>query len=478
MKITFIDPPNFLEKRNIERVFGCTYSLYPIPNIFSLSNAALLEKEGFEVGYIDMANEGWGISRFRAFLRADNSAAYVFHSVNLSKACDILTHKLIREIRKDVLIIFSGPAPTYFSKDFLKDKNTFALRGETEFTLLELLRSFKEGAGFKKICGLSFLENGKVSDNPCRGLIENLDGLPFAARHLLKRNLYCNPKLPKRPFTAIQTSRNCSYQCIFCVPNSYNFARELEYRKYNQNNKPQVTMRSVTSVIAEFRLLKKEGYKSVSIIDDQFLWDEDRTISICKGINGLGIEWGCLARADRINEFVVREMAGAGCRYVDMGVESFSQLVLNDVRKALLVDRVLDAVSVLKRHKILVKINLALGVSALQTKDNIKEDIRLANKLDVDAVMFSLATPFPGTDFYQRAKENDWFIEGDYYPESVQSKSVISYPGLSYRELNSIIRMANISFYFNPRFIIKNLKRLAYPINFYYGLLALKRKFI
>jgi len=62
MKVTFIDPPDFLNKKNIERVFGCTYSLYPIPNIFSLTMAAVLEKEGFRVNYIDMANEGCGLT--------------------------------------------------------------------------------------------------------------------------------------------------------------------------------------------------------------------------------------------------------------------------------------------------------------------------------------------------------------------------------------------------------------------------------
>jgi len=478
MKITFIDPPNFLERKNIERVFGCTYSLYPIPNIFSLSNAALLESQGFEASYIDMANEGWHIGRFRAFLRTDNSDCFVFHSVNLSMRCDLFTFELIRKVKKDVFIIFSGPAPTYFAKDFLKDKNTFVIRGETEFALVELMRSLKNGTDFKKISGLSFLENGQVCNNSCRALMENLDELPFPARHLLKRNLYCNPKLFKRPFTAMQTSRNCSYQCIFCVPNSYNFARELEYKRYNENRKPPVRMRSAASVIDEFRLLKENGYKSVSIIDDQFLWNEDRTISICRGINGLGIEWGCLARADHINENVAGHLASAGCRYVDLGVESFSQLVLDDVRKTLSVDRVPEAISILKRHKILVKINLLLGISALQTKENIKEDIRIAKKLNVDAVMFSLATPFPGTAFYQRAKQNNWFVKGDYYPESVQSKTIINYPGLSYKELNRIVKLANLSFYFNPRFVIKNLKRLIFPVSLYYGLIALKRKFI
>lgn len=477
MKLTFIEPPNLLAKMAVERVFGCTYSLYPIPNIFSLSNAALLEQEGFRVGYIDMANAGWRLARFKEFLKTDKSNAYVFYSVNLSQKPDIFAYGIIREVKPDVSIVFSGPAPTYFAGDFLRDKNTFVVRGETELTLLELAQYFKNGGNLKSISGLSFLENGKVIENVSRSLIKNLDELPFPARRLLNRNMYYNPKLPKGPFTVVQTSRNCSYRCIFCVPNSYNFARELEYRRYN-NAKPPVRVRSAENVIDEFKLLKEEGYKSVSIIDDQFLWDAERTISICSGIKGLGIDWGCLARADHISANLAGCMEASGCRYIDIGVESFNQDVLDDIGKDLKTQDIYRAIGILKNRNILVKINLILGVSPLQTKDKIKTDIRKAKELDVDAVMFSLATPFPGTGFYQRAKLNNWFTAGDYYPESVQSKAVISYPGLSQRELDSIVKTANLSFYFSPKFLIKNLRQVLKPVNLFRGLLALKRKFI
>ncbi|TRZ95483.1 radical SAM protein [bacterium] len=477
IQITFIDPPALGRQLPVERVFGCTYSLYPIPNIFSLSAAAVLEKAGFRVNYIDMANERWGLNRVSDFFKKDDSRIYVFHSVNLSLEPDLKIHRLIRKSKENTAIVFTGPGPTYFIDYFLRDKNTFVARGEPELTLLELARALSNNLKISDITGLSFKDGERVINNPPRRLVDNLDELPFPARHLLKKDLYYNPKLAKLPFSAMQTSRNCSYRCMFCVPNSYNFARELEHRNYNQNNKPPVRMRSAENVICEFELLKNEGYRSISIIDDQFLWDDPRTISICEGIKGLGIEWGCLARVDRINENLASELASSGCKYVDLGVESFNQEVLDDARKDLKVEKIPEAISILKRNKILVKINLVLGISPLQTVACIKRDIRLARHLDVDAVMFSLATPFPGTDFYQRAKENHWFVKDGYHAESVQCKGIINYPGLSYRKLNQLVRLANLSFYFHPRFVFKNLKRLADPIGFYRSIVALKRKF-
>jgi radical SAM superfamily enzyme YgiQ (UPF0313 family) len=478
MKITFIEPPSLDRKPAVERVFGCTFSLYPIPNIFSLTSAALLEKSGFEVVYIDMATEKWGRKRFEDFLKKDSSEVYLLHSVNLSISNDLQAHGLLRSLRKDVFILFAGPAPTYSPKDFLKDEKTIVVRGEPEVTLLELMTYLNAGGNdLSKIAGISFLKGREIIDNPSRALIENLDSLPFPARHLLRRNLYYNPKLKGMPFTAMQTSRNCSYSCIFCVPNSGNFARELEYRRYNQNKKPPVRMRSASSVVSEFALLKGQGYRAVSIIDDQFLWDNQRTREICSGIKDMDMEWGCLARADHITEENALLLAQAGCRYVDLGVESFDQSVLDDVRKNLKGEKIPEAVRILKKQKILVKINLILGISPLQTPEGIKQDIRMAKRLDVDAVMFSIATPFPGTEFYSRAISNKWLSGKGYRPESVQNRAIIDYPALSSRQLNLLVKQANLSFYFRPRIIIKNIGRIFNPFWLWRALVAMRRKF-
>lgn len=477
MRITFIDPPVLAGKRAVERVFGCTYSLYPIPNIFALSNAALLEKNGFAVHYFDMANEGWSQQKFKRFLLSDGSDIYVLHSVNLSEKNDLSCAEMMRTFRKNSLLVFTGPAPTYFVERFLKDKNTLIVRGESELTLLELVKTLDKRQETNQIAGISFKKNGNIMHNPARPLIENLNDLPFPARHLANKNLYCNPKLLQLPFTALQTSRNCSYRCLFCVPNSFNFAVELEYRRYHQNRKPPVRVRSASSVIEEFASLKANGYRSVSIIDDQFLWEEARTISICEGISKLGMEWGCLARADRISEKIVRYLAAAHCRYVDIGVESFNQAVLDDIRKDLKIPQIEAAIFLLKKYAIGVKINLVFGVSPLQNKAVIERDISWAKKLNVDAVMFSLATPFPGTDFYQRAYDNRWFIGKDYYSESVQQKSIISYPDMPGEKLERLVKKANLSFYFRPRVFKKNLGKFFRLKNLFVTLRALKRKF-
>jgi anaerobic magnesium-protoporphyrin IX monomethyl ester cyclase len=475
MKVTFLNLPNWLGRESIDRVFGCTYTIYPFPHIFMLQGAALLKQNGFSAGYADAATEHWGQKKLLKFLGEDDSSAFVVHSINLSIETDLLSIKMIRSVKPNVPVIFVGPAPTYFSGRFLVDGNCFVVRGEPEFPMLELLQALQGGRGIAGIPGISFLRRGKVRQNRSRPPLKDLDTLPFPDRSLLQRDLYVNPKMGAKPWTAMLTSRGCSHRCIYCVPNSISFARELEFRRHSKE-KPPIALRSAENVIREFRQLAAEGYKAVSIIDDQFVWGKERTLEICRGIKGLGIKWGCLSRADHLDEELLKAMAEAGCRYIDVGVESFNQRVLDYVKKDLKAEEVMQKIEMIKRHGIEAKLNMLLGACPFETKESIKESIAKAKQLKPTNIMFSIVNPFPGTEFYDECKKNGWLVGGEYKVADVQKKAITKFPNLGPAELNKLLEGANYGFYFSPSFVLANLKRLLSPQGFSTTLRALRRK--
>ncbi len=475
MGVTFLNLPNWLGKGSIDRFFGCTYTIYPFPHIFSLQCAALLKENGFAVSYVDAATEKWGRGQFLQFLKEDSSSAYVAHSVNLSIETDLLSLQMIRSIRPKIPVIFMGPAPTYFPEKFLADENCFVVRGEPEFTLLELLQALQGKGGIARVKGLSYLGHGKAVHNKASPLIKDLDAHPFPDRSLLRRGLYSNPKLAGKPWTAVLTSRGCSHRCIYCVPNSLSFARELEFKKHN-NRKPPVALRSVGNIIEEFRQLAAEGYKAVSIVDDNFVWGRERTIAICKGIKNLGIEWGCLSRSDHLDEGLLSAMAEAGCRYIDLGIESFNQQVLDYVKKDLRADEIGPKVEMIKEHGIQAKLNMLLGACPFESRESIRESIAKAKQLKPANIMFSIVNPFPGTEFHEQCRKNGWLSEGKYKPADVQKEAITSFPELSAKELNELVQEANYSFYFSPSFVFTNLRKLLSPAGFSTTMKAIRRK--
>ncbi|OQY97364.1 MAG: hypothetical protein B6D35_15295 [Candidatus Brocadia sp. UTAMX2] len=459
MKITFLVPPP-TDGKIPERVAGCAYLLYYVPNIFLLSAAAILEKSGYEVRYVETTIKKWDREHFLTFLNEDRSDVYCLYSVNLSQNTDSRAHGDIREVRGEAPIVFFGPAPSDRPAEFVVDDNSYVVRGEPEYTMLELVQALETKSTMSGIKSLSFRDRGKIIHTSNREPIEDLDLLPFPARHLLEeRDAYHNPKLGKRPFTAVYTSRGCSYRCIYCVPSSLSFSRELEYKHY-LDKKPPVRKRSPENIIDEFQLLKSQGYKAVNVQDDQFVWGEERTVKICEGIKDLGLVWGCSARSDHLNEPIVKAMAAAHCKFIDLGVESFNQEILDFIKKDIDVRKNEEAINLVKKYGISAKINIMFGASPLETLDTIKKNMKEVKRLKVDQVMYNIANPFPGTEFYNIARENNLFVYGDYKPVNVAKEANIAYPHLSKTALENAVRRANYEFFLTPRFILKNIRRL------------------
>jgi radical SAM superfamily enzyme YgiQ (UPF0313 family) len=465
MKITFFEPPPLGEKTP-ERFAGCSYELYHFPDLANLYPFTYLYEEGFDVNYIDASLENLNEEGFSNKIKGEAADYYVIHSVILSKKTDLYYLKKIQEIRPDSRVIFHGPEPTRVPEEYLIPShpplekggrggfNVLVFRGEIEKNLIGYL---KEG----KLTGVSYLKDGKVVHEPPSKETVNLDELPFPFRNhkVLQPYIknYFNPKFRKSPHTIMMTSRGCAFKCHFCVPNSISFARELEYMRFNNGKKPPVQIAGAKRVIEEFKTIKNQGFNSVMIVDDQFLWARNRTLEICRGIKGLDMEWGCLSRADFLtDEEVIREMTGAGCVSIDIGVENLNQDVLDYIEKDLMVENVYTAIRLLRKYGIAPKLNIMLGTSPKETTQDIINTIEKLKSLDVSNIMFSIATPFKGTKFYNFCKEKGYLVDesDDINP---LGKSMISYPHLSKEELEKLERYAYRSFYLRPKMIAKRI---------------------
>jgi radical SAM superfamily enzyme YgiQ (UPF0313 family) len=458
MHITFLTPPVFTHQKAAERTAGCTNVVYSMPNIYELIVAALVEQMGHVVSYRDFVLEKNGLRRFRDFLRDDISDIYFFWTVNLSLETDAWAAKEIHQVNQNALIVFQGPGATFFPEKLLLSEKCVIVRGEPEQTVGELVNAVDKGLDWESLKGITWLMEGRPKRNPSRPLIQNLDELPFPARHLIKNYEYFNPKLKRRPYTTVLTSRNCPYNCIYCVPSSLTFAREIDYKAEN-GKKPPVSFRSIENIVAEIEQLAADGYKAIAFVDDNFIVSEKRLMPICKVLKKHNIAWGCQARADAITENIARILGESGCRFVDLGVESFDDEILSYIRKGLTSNQIYAGIELLKKHKVPVKLNILIGTSPLETPETIKKTVDKAQELDVNQVMINIVAPFPGTEFYRLAKENGWILGGDYVPTDVQQDSILNYPNLSNRQMTRILHQSNVRFFLRPSLIWRHLRQ-------------------
>ncbi len=480
MKATFLIPPCRDHRQSAERSAGCTRVVYPMPNIYELTAAAVVrEVPGVEtVSYRDFTAEKKPMEAFRSFLDTDRSDVYLIWTVNLSIESDLPAIADIDEARPGVPVILLGPGPTYFTSRCLVSENVIIVRGEPEATLAELIgRMTKGDMRPSYVMGTSVLREGKVINNPTRPLIEDLDALPFAARDLVADHEFHNPKLKTTPYATMFTSRNCPYRCIYCVPSSMTFAREIEHRRSGApGRKPRIGFRSIGSVEKEVSMLHNQGVRAIGFMDDNFIWDEKRTEGICGIMRRYNIVWGCQARADAITEPIARMLGESGCRYVDIGVESFNDDILKYVHKGITREDIFRAVNLLKKYGVPVKLNILIGCSPLETTATVKQTLHEAKKLDVDQVMFNIVSPFPGTEYYDLCLKNGWIEGGEYRPTDVQRQSILNLPSLSSRQMERLLRSNNMKYFLSPRFIIKQMRRYSSWNEFAHSLRALKTK--
>lgn len=471
MRVCLINPPRIQPKA------------WGKPNVFPpivlASVAAVLEKK-HTVSIIDAPTEGWrnlvelDETKYRVGLSEETIAERV-----RGWSPDVVVVEIpfsgwsktafevvdtVKAAKKDVAVVLMGQHPTARPEACLSEPNVdFVVVGEPENTVSELVDAFASGKqDFKSIDGLGFRENGKPIITGKRAFIENLDLLPFPARHLLPMELY-NEAVKENPlrgeisksWTIVTTTRGCPYSCRFCS------VCILWGRTWRA--------RSPKNVVDELEhVVKTYGVKQVDFYDENMTLDKKRMAEICDQIveRGLKIEWFTPngVRADTLDEPLLRKMKKSGCKKIRVAPESGVQRVVNEViGKNLDLKKVEQAVVLCKKVGVKVGCFFVLGMIG-ETKADIEETIKFAYKLrslGADSLIFSIAMPLYGTALYEQAKEGGYLREGFCDYALAATEPLIETPEFTSQDLQELCLRANMA---NPTFTrTKILRAMRHP---------------
>lgn len=289
-------------------------------------------------------------------------------------------------------IILGGCHPTVMPILSLKEtKADFTVMGEGESTIIELLKYLsKKNNDIKNIKGIAYCNNGDCKINEPRERIENLDELPFPARHLL------NPKLYKKEaFGYVISSRGCPFNCSFCS----------SHTMWGRHTR----LRSAKNMVDEIELVyNKYGTKEFRFADDLFPINIQRVKDFAKEIKNrkLDISFRCGSRVDTINKEVLSYLKDAGCKKISFGVESGNQRILNLINKKI----------TLEQSKKAIKMTQDAGIKAIaffmvghptETLKELQDTIDLMDDLNAWRSLVNLTTPHPGTELRNFLNEKD-----------------------------------------------------------------------
>jgi len=99
----------------------------------------------------------------------------------------------------------------------------------------------------------------------------------------------------------------------------------------------------------------------------------------------------------------------------------------------------------------------------VETRESIENTIRFAQELDVFSIQVSLAAPYPGTELYEMARQNSWFVKKDktdLVEEDGFQQSALEYPGLGKDEIFEAVDRFYRAYYLRPKPILRIIKTM------------------
>jgi len=449
MKIAIIFPPYNHKKfsENLE-VVDEEFGVYP--PLGPAYAAAILEKAGHSVILIDAKalklSKREALDRVKKFnpdIMAFMLTTYIFHQ----------TLSWIKYLKRDVNVpvICGGLNLAYYPRETLSHKEIdFGIIGSARESLPLLVDAIENNKDFSNIKGICYRKRSKIKLNPPDSFEEDIDKLPFPARHLLPNNKYYQFISKKKNFTIMLTAKGCPYPCTFCP---------IGRMPYSE--------RSTKKVLEEVEeCYKKYNVREIDFFTATFTVNKKKVMEFCRGLKGLRkkgikIDWSCRSRTDTVDEEMLKEMASVGCKRIYYGIESSNLEILKKVNKYIKAEKVKKTIKLTQKYGI-----KALGFFMIgnpgETKESIEETIRFAKKLNLDYIQVMRTIAKPCTSLDDELKEK---IGKDYWRDFVLGKEKEKrlpniWCDLSDNEIDYYLKKMYTKLYLTPKYVINTILRV------------------
>ncbi len=358
MKVTFLNP---LKTNSKYKFLGVV-----APSLGIGYMAVVLEKNGIDVDILDASALDMGYKDIEKEMKKRGSDVVAITALTPTIGVALDSADAVRNALPDTKIVLGGYHPTFNYEEVLEEDNVdIVVRGEGEYTMLELVQTLENDGDLSQVQGLAYKdENNELVVTPDRPVIENLDELPFPAYHLFPMNKYKLINISTNIATMI-TSRGCPMQCSFCS------SAALHGKKARR--------RSVENVVDEIEHLLNDfkHIDTIAFMDDTFTISKRYVEDFCAEIKkrNLVFWWGCTARVDSIDEDLLETMKDAGCMTLYFGVESADQQMLDKMNKNITIEKTINAFDISRKIGIRTIASCVLGMPD-DTKANMKKTIK------------------------------------------------------------------------------------------------------
>jgi radical SAM superfamily enzyme YgiQ (UPF0313 family) len=407
--------------------------------------AATVEAAGHEIFFLDAQAKNMPTTVALSHVREFKPDLAVFLASTPSIDSDIAAAAAVKHATGATTILVGShvsaePEDTLRRAGSAVDSLDAVAVGEYDYTL----RDLANGVPLRDCPGIAWRDGSAIHVNGRRPLIDDLDALPFPAWQYIDITDYRDAgKL--FPFLTLISGRGCYGRCTFCQ-----LPQTMNGRGYRA--------RSVENVVAEieYDLRLFPNLKEIMVEDDTFVTraNRDRIVRLCEELirRKLGISWSANARVDLNDLEILRLVKRSGCRMLCSGFEFGDQAVLDAVHKGITLDDMYAFAENTHRAGIRVHGCFMFGGPG-ETPETARKTIDLACKLKIDTAQFSGLVAYPGTAYYDWAKQNGFLIPTDWrgwVDDNFEQCATVRCPQLSVEQINALIDEGLRKFYLRP----------------------------
>jgi anaerobic magnesium-protoporphyrin IX monomethyl ester cyclase len=424
---------------------GAWYLGKRLPPIGLMYVAAALEKAGFKVQMLDNYLMKKTTEEIKQLITTINPEIVGVTCGSATYPRCIETAKAIKQVKPDCKIVVGGWHASYMPDSLLANPEIdYVVMGEGERAITELavaiINSNEKSAA--SIPGVACKRNeANIKNSP--KYIENMDEIPYPARHLLPLELYDRTieYLDAKPADVMSISRGCVYNCGFC-----------ETRKLWGNICRCFSPQRVIGEIQD--LQSRYGTKGIYFINDNFTLRKKETTELCNLMleNKLDLEWVCDTRVDLVNNELLSLMSKAGCKTIWFGVESASQKILKRIGRNTMPQEVEAAFKLCRKNGIKTACSFMLGLPDETLKD-MEDSLKFAKKLNPDWCQFNTFIAYPDSRLYNELLEKGNYVKLDEFLLSVKTDE------FDYDSLMLVQRRFFKEFHMTPKQILKRIRR-------------------
>jgi len=361
--------------------------------------AAILKRDGHNITLWNQDQHHWADDKLRVYLDENK-----FDVVVLSIIAGYYQYQKVKGLSKAIntskqrpFFIMGGYGPTPEPEFFLRKTGADVVcMGEGEITISKIMEAIENEQGLEEVPGVAWLKNNKLTQTPRAPLIHDLDTLPTIPYELFPMEYYRLMRLPKNKNTdfcfPLMSARGCSFKCTFC------YRMDTGYR-----------VRSPINLLDEIEMLyKKYGINVIGFQDDLLMSSIKHTEAVCKEFlkRDLPVTWHCNGRLNYCSEELLQLMKDAGCCFINYGIESMDQTVLNNMKKGLTPKIIEQGIKDTLKVGISPGLNFIFGNKGDNFK-TIKKAVDFLIKYDDFSQKRTIrpVTPYPGSPLYYDAIE-------------------------------------------------------------------------